>query len=120
MAGHIVLGSTRTITDTLPVPADHRLAHAGSVPFEQIAAEPFVLFEEGSGVRALVEERVVGHPALDVRLVLPSNDGLVACVESRIGLAFIPLRCALGWSGGRRPSSTHLDLAGLVDRIMVA
>lgn len=183
VAGHIVLGSTRTITDTLLgplvaefttlfpdirltvlagnrreaelriaagevdvalvalpfgdanvetcpfdedelivlVPADHRLAHAGSVPFDQIASEPFVLFEEGSGVRALVEEALTGrYPALDVRLSLPSNDGLVACVESGIGLAFIPLRSAMRWSRVAAVSALRITDVDLKRSLAVA
>ncbi|GAC1313126.1 MAG: selenium metabolism-associated LysR family transcriptional regulator [Vulcanimicrobiaceae bacterium] len=83
----------------LVVPNAHPLAASDSTDFESFASEPFVTFERGSGVRALLEERLGERFAtLDVRLELSSNDALVRCVEVGLGLTLLPERVALKWS----------------------
>ena len=82
----------------LVVPAAHPLATRASIPFRACASEAFVMFESGSGVRAILEERLGERfDALDVRLELTSNDALIRCVEAGIGLTFLPERVAMKW-----------------------
>jgi DNA-binding transcriptional LysR family regulator len=83
----------------LVVPAAHPLAHEKSVMFGEVAEEPFVLFEEGSGTRGLLEERLGRRYAeLDVRLSLNSNDALVSAVQAGLGLTFLPEFSAQLWT----------------------
>lgn len=161
VSGHIVLGSTRTITDTLLAELLH--AFSGAHPDVRVVVKagnrddaerwlanddvdlavvalplgmrglevhpfaqdelvavvspnsplaeydeltvtalellPFVCFERGSGVRALLEERLGERfGRLDIRMELNSNDALVACVERDIGFAVLPRRTAERWA----------------------
>lgn len=82
----------------LVVPDVHPLAARASLTFTACADEPFVMFERGSGVRALLEERLGERfHALDIRLELTSNDSLLRCVEEKIGITFLPERVAAKW-----------------------
>ena len=161
VAGHLVLGSTRSVTDTLLAEVLH--AFAGSHPDVRVVVKagnrddverwlandevdvalvamplgirgleshpfahdelvavvantsdlaaheeltitaleslPFVCFERGSGVRALLEERLGERfSRFDLRMELNSNDALVACVERDIGFTFLPRRTAARWA----------------------
>jgi len=83
----------------LIVPAAHRLAARGVVSFAEIESERFVLFEEGTGTRALLEEQLGPRfGELDVRLSLNSNDAIVNAVRRGIGIAFLPARSAKQWA----------------------
>ena len=78
---------------------EHALASCETLEFADIAKEPFVSFERGSGVRALLEERLGERfAALDMRMQLNSNDALLSCVELGIGFTFLPIRTAERWS----------------------
>jgi LysR family transcriptional regulator, transcriptional activator of the cysJI operon len=82
----------------LVVPASHHLANRDAIAFDECASEAFVVFARGSGVRALLEERLGERfDALDVRLELSSNDALLRCVEAGIGATFLPQRVAAKW-----------------------
>lgn len=77
----------------------HALAKAITTNFASFANEPFVVFERGSGVRALLEERLGERFAsLDVRLELSSNDALIRCVEAGLGVTLLPERVAERWA----------------------
>jgi len=83
----------------LVVPDRHRLAESDTIAFEECASEAFIMFAPGSGVRALLDERLGERfDALDVRLELSSNDALVRCVEAEIGVTFLPERVAAKWA----------------------
>ena len=83
----------------LVVPAAHRLAARDTVSFAEIESERFVLFEEGTGTRALLEEQLGPRfGELDVRLALNSNDAIVNAVRTGIGVAFLPARSAKQWA----------------------
>ncbi|GAC1408923.1 MAG: selenium metabolism-associated LysR family transcriptional regulator [Candidatus Velthaea sp.] len=83
----------------LVLPKNHPLANRETLSLEDLDGHPLVGFERGSGVRALLEERLAGRYAeLDVRLELNSNDALLSCVERGIGLTFLPFRTAMRWA----------------------
>lgn len=83
----------------LVVPKAHPLATVGTSDFANFANEPFVIFDRGSGVRALLEERLGERFAmLDVRLELSSNDALIRCVEAGLGITLLPERVAAKWA----------------------
>ncbi len=83
----------------LVVGKQHPLAGRTDVAFAEIADEAFVLFEDGSGTRSLLEERLGRRFAdLNVRLALNSNDALVAAVEAGLGITFLPHASARRWA----------------------
>ena len=95
----------------LVVPKNHALATAGSTAFANFANESFVMFEHGSGVRALLEERLGERfAALDIRLELTSNDALVRCVEAGLGVTLLPERVATKWA-----TVTHIGVVTVTD-----
>lgn len=82
----------------LVVPNCHPLSQRDAVTFSDCADEAFVMFERGSGVRAILEERLGERfDALNIRLELTSNDALLRCVEEGIGVTFLPERVAGKW-----------------------
>jgi DNA-binding transcriptional LysR family regulator len=79
----------------------HPLAGRTSLELADVEGIPFVSFERGSGVRALLEERLGERfSRLDIRMQLNSNDALLSCVELGIGFTFIPVRTARRWTRG--------------------
>lgn len=77
---------------------DHPLAARSELDFRDLEGLPFVSFEPGSGVRALLEQRLGDRFArLEIRMQLNSNDALLSCVELGIGFTFIPVRTARRW-----------------------
>ncbi|MGH7728087.1 MAG: LysR family transcriptional regulator [Vulcanimicrobiaceae bacterium] len=113
-------------TDTIVavLPRDHPLAKADTAPFAAIEDEPFVLYEPGSGVRALLEQRLGERfGGLDLRLELSSSDALVACVEEGVGVTFLPERSASRWARLQTVVPLHihdLDLARSLAVVMLA
>jgi DNA-binding transcriptional LysR family regulator len=98
-------------TDDLVVvmPASHALAARKTVTFEDLIDQPMVGFERGSGVRALLEERLGGrYTELDMRLELNSNDALLSCVERGFGMTFLPFRTAQRWAACGKIEIAHL------------
>jgi DNA-binding transcriptional LysR family regulator len=74
----------------LLLPSSHRLAGCGTIDVAELADEPFVAREEGSGTRALFLSylRAAGiEPRIN--LSLPSSEGIVRAVERGLGLAVI-------------------------------
>lgn len=81
------------------VAAGGPLAQYPEITIAALETVPFVCFERGSGVRALLEERLGERfGRLDIRIELNSNDALVSCVERDIGFAFLPERTARRWA----------------------
>lgn len=81
------------------VSAQHPLATRGEVTIAELADEPLISFERGSGVRALLEERLgERYAALTVRVELNSNDALLSFVERDLGFAFLPQKIAERWA----------------------
>jgi DNA-binding transcriptional LysR family regulator len=75
----------------LAMPADDPLAASeDAVDFERIVRRAFIMPPRGSGTRRLIEERLGSRfELLTVTMELQSNDAIAACVEERLGLAFM-------------------------------
>jgi len=74
----------------LVVPPDHRLAAGGRVVAADLADEPFVWRERGSGTRAIAEAALAGagvHPP--TALELPSGEGVARAVEAGLGVSIL-------------------------------
>lgn len=102
----------------LVVPHGHRLSGQPATSFENLGAERFVVFERGSGVRAVLEERLGERfAALDVRLELSSSDALVRSVEAGIGITFLPERVAQRWAQVAPIATVRLSDVDLVRKL---
>lgn len=73
------------------VPAAHHLASLGAIPVRKLSHETFVLFKEGTGLRA-ISERVAerGRFAPRVSFQVSSLDRMLALVGEGLGVAFVP------------------------------
>lgn len=81
------------------LPLKSALAGREELAISELESQPFVAFERGSGVRALLEERLGERfSRLDLVMELNSTDALVSCVEREIGFAFLPRRVAARWA----------------------
>jgi DNA-binding transcriptional LysR family regulator len=85
----------------VPVAArDHPLASGRTASMAELAAEPFLAREAGSGTRAAVEELFARHGlAVTPRLVLGSNEALKQAALGGLGVCALP-RLALADSTG--------------------
>ncbi len=81
----------------LLVPPGHPLARRQQVTIEEIGRQPVIAHNDPSPERErvlrLYERR---HAPLDIRMSLPSLDGIKRAVEMGLGVALLPRRCALG------------------------
>jgi DNA-binding transcriptional LysR family regulator len=89
----IVVGSDELV---LLVHPDHALAARRQVKMEELASEPVVAHNDPSPAR----ERVLRlfaqrHITLNMVIALPSLDGIKRAVESGLGVALLPRRCAI-------------------------
>jgi DNA-binding transcriptional LysR family regulator len=75
------------------VPPEHRLAGQGSISLEDLAAEPMIMQQEGSGVRSVLEAamRKQGLRArdLNVTMELGLQQSVKAAVLDRLGITVI-------------------------------
>ena len=80
----------------LLVPPSHELASRRQVTMADIAHEPVVAHNDPSPARErvlrLYERR---HAPINIQIALPSLDGIKRAVESGLGVAVLPRRCAL-------------------------
>ena len=69
---------------------NHRLLKLPSVSIKDIAREPFILREEGSGTREVVE-RALGQKGIQIKplLSLASPEAIKNCVASGLGVAIV-------------------------------
>lgn len=68
----------------------HPLAKLPQVQPQQLAGEPFLLRESGSGTRTAMEQFFAGHGVtIHIDMVLPSNETIKQAVMAGLGLAFI-------------------------------
>jgi LysR family transcriptional regulator, low CO2-responsive transcriptional regulator len=77
-------------------PVGHPLARQKDIPFERLAAEPFVLREAGSGTRMIVLRLFAQHGvAPRIRMELNSDEAVREAVYAGLGLSILP-RYAVG------------------------
>lgn len=80
----------------LAAPPDHPWARRGSIPVEALTKEPFILREEGSGTRRIMEDRLakaglsVGE--LNVVAVMGSSDAVRQAVKAGLGVSILSVR----------------------------
>lgn len=91
---------------------EHALAGRSRLTLEEVAAEPWILRERGSGTRQ-VFDAAMRHmmPRLDIRLELEHTEAIKRAVESGLGIGCIS-RLALK-DAFRRGSLVPLDVPGL-------
>jgi len=74
-------------------PVDHPFAQEKAITAERVAAEPFILREEGSGTRQIAEEALssAGIEAGDLHVVteLGTGEAIVNAVEGGMGLGMV-------------------------------
>lgn len=93
-------------------PADHPLVQQKQIPFEQLAREPFLLREPGSGTRLVVQalfEALAIEP--NTRMEMSSNDAIREAVAAGHGVSILS-RYTLG-AGDKPKSLAILDVVGL-------
>ena len=92
--GSILLGSDELV---LLVPPSHPLAGRGQITMEEMGRQPIIAHNDPSPARdrvlRLYERR---RAPLNIRMSLPSLDGIKRAVETGLGVALLPRRCALG------------------------
>jgi DNA-binding transcriptional LysR family regulator len=80
----------------IAVPRGHRWARRRSVPVDALRGEPFILREQGSGTRTIMEERLeqAGFtPAgLNVTAVVGSSDAVRQAVKAGLGISILSSR----------------------------
>jgi DNA-binding transcriptional LysR family regulator len=81
----------------LLVRPDHPLASRRQITMEEMGRQPVIAHNDPSPARErvlrLYEQR---HAPLNIRLSLPSLDGIKRAVEMGLGVALLPRRCAQG------------------------
>ena len=89
----LALGADELVLLTHP---SHPLAKRRSVTLADLGRQPIIAHNDPSPARErvlrLFEER---HAPLEIRVSLPSLDGIKRAVEMQIGVALLPRRCAL-------------------------
>ena len=75
-------------------PPNHPLANEETVPLDRIAKEPWIGYDKGSPLRALIEQRFAEKglsfkPDLEVNSELGSKDAIKSAVESGLGIGFL-------------------------------
>jgi DNA-binding transcriptional LysR family regulator len=81
----------------LLVPPQHPLAGRRQITMEEMGRQPVIAHNDPSPARErvlrLYEQR---HAPLNIRISLPSLDGIKRAVEMGLGVALLPRRCAQG------------------------
>ena len=90
----LLLGTDELV---LLVKPDHPLAGRKQVTMEEVGRQTIIAHNDPSPARErvlrLYEQR---HAPLSIRISLPSLDGIKRAVETGLGVALLPRRCALG------------------------
>ena len=83
----------------LVTPEAHPLVHVASADFPQILQHDFVLREEGSGTRKMMErylsEKGLSFEDLKVAVSIGSTESVIAAVEAGLGISFISKLAAM-------------------------
>ena len=91
---------------------DHPLARSRRLRFEDIAKEPFLMREPGSGTRMLVEGLFARHGATPrIRMELGSNEAIEQAVRDGLGISILS-DCMVG-AVAPDPGLRALDVEGL-------
>lgn len=79
-------------------PPGHPLIEQEAVTFSEVAGQPFIVREAGSGTRMVAEELVrragVDPGDLDVVMELGTNEAIVSAVEGGMGIGIVSLQVA--------------------------
>jgi DNA-binding transcriptional LysR family regulator len=90
----VLLGTDELV---LLVPPSHALASRKEITMEEMGQQSIIAHNDPSPARErvlrLYEQR---HAPLNIRMSLPSLDGIKRAVEMGLGLALLPRRCAQG------------------------
>ncbi|MBS8265906.1 LysR family transcriptional regulator [Mesobacillus boroniphilus] len=90
----------------LVTPEDHPLVHTASADFSQFQQYDFVLREEGSGTRKMMErylaEKGLSFDDLKVAVSIGSTESVIAAVEAGLGISFISRLAAMPAEGAGR------------------
>ena len=91
-------------------PIDHALAGRESIPLAEVAEQPFIIREQGSGTRIVVEKLFAeaGH-SLNIRMELGSNESIKQGITGGLGVAVISLHTL---TSGDLTELTILDVEG--------
>ena len=91
-------------------PVNHPLAGQKSIPLSEIAREPFIIREKGSGTRIAVEQTFAqaGHE-LNIQMELGSNESIKQGISGGLGIAVISLHTI---TSGDLNELTILDVEG--------
>jgi DNA-binding transcriptional LysR family regulator len=80
----------------IAVPAGHRWARKKAVTVEELAGEPFIMRESGSGTRRIMEERIekagMSLADLDTVAVVGSSDAVRQAVKAGLGISILSIR----------------------------
>lgn len=91
--------------------ADHPLAGRRNIPFRDIADEPFLMREAGSGTRTVAESMFAQHHVRPrVRMELGSNEAIKQGIVGGLGLSVLSRHALLGASGSE--GIVALDVEG--------
>ena len=92
-------------------PKNHPLAQQKNISIEQLAGEPFIMREPGSGTRKAVQALLDDHGVdVKVRLELGSNEAIKQAIAGGLGLSV--LSCHTLTSEGDTGELTILDVNG--------
>jgi DNA-binding transcriptional LysR family regulator len=82
----------------LIVPPDHRWVNKGSITFEELLDEPFIVREDGSGTRDIIAEYLQQKGKriedLNIIMTLGNTEAIKGAVESGAGVSIIQ-KCAI-------------------------
>jgi DNA-binding transcriptional LysR family regulator len=77
----------------LILPSSHALAHKNNISWEDVLAYPFILREQGSGTRRVMEEELLRSgldpKALNIIMELGSTGAIKSAVEADLGIAIL-------------------------------
>jgi DNA-binding transcriptional LysR family regulator len=91
--------------------ADHPLAERRNIPFRDIAAEPFLMRESGSGTRMVAESMFARHHLKPrIRMELGSNEAIKQGIVGGLGLSILSRHTMVGASG--QDGVVALDVEG--------
>jgi LysR family transcriptional regulator, low CO2-responsive transcriptional regulator len=84
------------VTDFLPnplvaiAPTDHPLADRTDLTLSDLAEQPFLMRESGSGTRHAIERHLASHEArIKVRMTIESNEAIKHAVMSGLGISIL-------------------------------